>query len=307
MILQQKLLRLRTLGVLSTPYNSALPLPTCKCVPGFAFPYLNTLLLGLRNISSASAPTWSKFSRKIVKLDLMVITEFLDSFWAEKMERLDEDVVVLLIVKIGFKSKEYRSFSRLNQVNKSYLFKVSLLNEVEFYYNNYYDNYSAQEVELITINYRILGTYKSIISTLPPAPANTAHSRLEAGKDGIKSSNLVSSNIILNDNHSLPKTMDLYEWNQSIIFNEAHTYAHFTLKSISYTFELTESSYICTIRNLNNQKILLSFKDEMCSPSSLTSFRRAFIKKGREVWSYFYKDGEIIYSRRIVDTRYMGA
>lgn len=116
-----------------------------------------TQYISVRGLKNNSASTWLKFSNKIVgKLYLSNIISFLDSFWSEKIECLSDDTIVLLIFKVGFSNKEYRSFSQLTQINKNFIYKVGFLNEVEFYYNNNYDNYISLSVESINIFYKIL-------------------------------------------------------------------------------------------------------------------------------------------------------
>jgi hypothetical protein len=87
--------------------------------------------------------------------------------------------------------------------------------------------------------------------------------------------------------------MDLTLWNDRIIFNEAHTYAYFIIKGINYSFELSDTSYMCTVRNTESQKILLCFEDKMQDRTSLIDFTRTFYEDGVEIKSNIYKEGEI--------------
>lgn len=218
------------------------------------------------------------------------------------MDKLEAGAVALVIVKVGFSNGEHRSFSRINKVSKDLEYKNTLLSEVEFYYNNYYDNYVSYSVESISILSNVLSP---IHSSLTPNPLHSVEG--ESYKVGrLHPDNLLISNIVITIHNSLPSTMDLTLWNKLIIFNLAHTHAYFTLKDIHYTFELSDSSYICTITNLKNKNILLSFKDEMMPDRTLTNFKRSFLKDGKEYKIFIYKEGVIVKRKEILKTRFIG-
>jgi hypothetical protein len=170
-------------------------------------------------------------------LSLSNINNLVNQFWLDIFV-FNQESSILLMVKIDFGDGFIRSFCKITVVN--YEDKNFLLTNLKFYFELYNSHYTNITPENLVIVYKIIPKRTSKILK-------------------VKYNHDISNELML------PSTMDLYLWSSSISFNKNYSYAHYVKDGLEYSFELSKTGYICTIKNVDKNVVLYSFTDRLSS------------------------------------------
>jgi hypothetical protein len=99
-----------------------------------------------------------KSDKYIQTLSLDLVKEFIDSYWVDIMERLNEDQVVHIIFKVEYQDNSFRSFSNMNVItnnSRPYGSKQVIYDSVRFYILNNLSHYEQLEVKSILFSYTL--------------------------------------------------------------------------------------------------------------------------------------------------------
>lgn len=220
-----------------------------------------------------------------------IVSSFIDKFWNEVMLSFDKKQVIRLIFKVKYSNNSTRSFSQASLLTQNPKFKDKLLSEITGYIQLNSQHYEELEVKNILFEYFV---YNPMLSE-----ENYKLLRDSIENEFISKPIEVRENKII-DYSFLPKTMDLWEWSDSINFNERGDYAHFTMKGFNFIFNIYRDSYSCWIKKDN--KVYVKFTDTRLSPKlELNNFKRIIYSKNKDkiqVWDIKYE--ELIYESGVV-------
>jgi hypothetical protein len=260
--------------------------------------------------------TTYKSGEVIQTLSLDLVKEFIDSYWVDIMERLNEDQVVHIIFKVEYADNSFKSFSNMNAITNNHKCKQVIYDNIKFYILNNLSHYEQLQVKSILFSYIISDSNLN----------HESHSSLRTfiNHNPIEIPDLEISESSKKEYDFLPKTMSLGLWSPNITFRNGHRIAYFISEGNIFNFTIYNNYYVCTIVHASNNSILLKFKDILGSSSlhlnkliknsesmALNSFTRIIYKKGADsLWNYEfikyeYVDGILVRTEKRKIVKYL--